>query len=265
MTKTASVLTHIHDCVLYLTLNRPAVLNAIDLDMAEALKQSLITAKTNADIRAIVITGSDRAFCAGGDLKFAVQVNPETPGDSFLALTAILHDCIEEIRTMAKPVIASINGVAAGAGLFLALACDLRIMADTTYLKQSNTSYGLSTPAGGTFTLPRLVGLGRAMEIIMLDQPVQAPKAAELGLVSQVVSTDRLVKTTHVLAREVAKMPIETLGRMKQLMNQSFYNTLTEQLAAERQAIALSANSPEGREGLSAFLQKRSPVFASKT
>jgi 2-(1,2-epoxy-1,2-dihydrophenyl)acetyl-CoA isomerase len=265
MAKTTSILTRTHDSVLYLTLNRPAALNAIDLDMAEALKQHLITAATNPEIRAIVITGSDRAFCAGGDLKFAVQVNPETPGNSFLALTAILHDCIEEIRTMAKPVIASMNGVAAGAGLFLALACDLRIMADTAYLKQSNTSYGLSTPAGGTFTLPRLIGIGRAMEIIMLDQPIQAHKAVELGLVSQVVSGDTLVEATHALAKHVAQMPIETLGRMKQLMNQSFHNTLTEQLAAERQAIALSANSSEGREGLSAFLQKRSPVFASKT
>jgi 2-(1,2-epoxy-1,2-dihydrophenyl)acetyl-CoA isomerase len=103
------------------------------------------------------------------------------------------------------------------------------------------------------------------MEIIMLDQPIQAHKAVELGLVSQAVSSNTLTENTHALARNVAKMPIDTLGRMKQLMNQSFYNTLTEQLAAERQAIALSANSPEGREGLSAFLQKRSPVFAGKT
>lgn len=253
--------TRMDQSILYITLDRPAVLNAINLDMVELLQQQLIDAKQNPAIRAIVITGQGRAFCAGGDLKFAVQVNPDAPGDSFLALTAVLHQCIEEIRTMPKPVIASINGVAAGAGLFLALACDLRIMAKSTYLKQSNTSYGLSTPAGGTFMLPRLVGLGRAMEIIMLDQPINANAADKLGLVNRVVADNRLAESTQALAMQVAQMPIETLGRMKQLMNESFYHTLNEQLASERQAIAISANSTEGREGLAAFLQKRHPVF----
>jgi 2-(1,2-epoxy-1,2-dihydrophenyl)acetyl-CoA isomerase len=261
MTQITSILTHVHDRILYLTLNRSTVLNAIDLDMVAALQQHLKEAKTNAAIRAIVITGSDPAFCSGGDLKFAVQINSDIPGDSFLALTAVLHQCVEEIRTIPKPVIASINGVAAGVGLFLALACDLRIMANTAYLKQSNTTYGLSTPAGGTFTLPRLVGIGQAMEIIMLDQPIDAHRAYKLGLVNRVVPGNTLAANTHALAESVAKMPIETLGRMKQLMNQSFYNTLSEQLAAEREAIATSANSLEGREGLSAFLQKRNPVY----
>lgn len=255
--------TQIHQSILYIRLDRPDVLNAINLEMVELLHQHLTEARRNPAIRAIVITGQGRAFCAGGDLKFAVQVNPDTPGDSFLALTAVLHQCIEEIRTMPKPVIAAINGVAAGAGLFLALACDLRIMAKSTYLKQSNTSYGLSIPAGGTFTLPRLVGVGRAVEIIMLDQPIDAKAAHELGLVNRVVSDHTLVEQTQVLAKRVAQMPIETLGRVKQLMNQSFYSTLSEQLAAEREAIATSANSAEGREGLSAFLQKRRPVFTS--
>ena len=253
----------IDESVMYITLDRPTVLNAINLDMVELLQQHLIEARQNPAIRAIVITGKGRAFCAGGDLKFAVQVNPDTPGDSFLALTAVLHQCIEEIRTMPKPVIASINGVAAGAGLFLALACDLRIMAKSAYLKQSNTSYGLSTPAGGTFTLPRLVGIGRAMEIVMLDQPIYAKAAYEIALVNQIVSDKTLIEDTQALAKRVAQMPIETLGRMKQLMNQSFCHTLSEQLAAERQMIAISANSDEGREGLSAFLQKRQPVFTS--
>lgn len=247
--------------IMYITFDRPAVLNAINLEMAELLQQYLIEARENLAIRAIVITGKGRAFCSGGDLKFAVQANPNTPGDSFLALTAVLHQCIEEIRTMPKPVIASINGVAAGAGLFLALACDLRIMAKSAYLKQSNTSYGLCTPAGGTFTLPRLVGIGRAMEIIMLDQPISAKSAHKLGLVNQIVPHYALAANTKALATHVAQMPIKTLGRMKRLINQSFYHTLNEQLTAERQTMATCANSAEGREGLSAFLQKRHPVY----
>ncbi|MEH1831921.1 MAG: enoyl-CoA hydratase-related protein [Nostoc sp.] len=253
----------IDQSILYITLARPAVLNAINLEMAELLQQHLIEARQNPAIRAIVITGKGRAFCAGGDLKFAVQANPDTPGDSFLALTAVLHQCIEEIRTTPKPVIASINGVAAGAGLFLALACDLRIMAKSAYLKQSNTSYGLPTPAGGSFTLPRLVGIGRAMEIIMLDQPLNAKAAHQLGLVNRIVPIHKLIENTQALAKRVAQMPIETLGHMKQLINQSFDHTLNQQLAAERQTMAICANSAEGREGLSAFLQKRRPVFLS--
>ena len=255
------VKARIFQSIMYIMLDRPNVLNAINLEMAELLQQHLIEARQNPAIRAIVITGKEPAFCSGGDLKFAVQANPDTPGDSFLALTAVLHQCIEEIRTMPKPVIASINGVAAGAGLFLALACDLRIMAKSAYLKQSNTSYGLCTPAGGTFTLPRLVGIGRAMEIIMLDRPIKAKAARDLGLVNWIVRDSALMENTQKLAKRVAEMPIETLGRMKLLINHSFDRTLKEQLAAERQAMAISANSTEGREGLAAFLQKRRPVF----
>ncbi|MBD3886799.1 enoyl-CoA hydratase/isomerase family protein [Phormidium tenue FACHB-886] len=255
------VSTRVQDYILYITLDRPAVLNALDLGTVELLQQVLQEARNNAAIRAIVITGNGRGFCAGGDLKFALQVNPDTPGDSFQALTTVLHQCIEEIRTLPKPVIASMNGVAAGAGLFLALACDLRIIANTAYLKQSNTSYGLSAPAGGTFTLPRLVGIGRAMEILILDQPIDAHRAYELGLVNRVVPANTLIENTQALAKAAAQMPVETLGRVKQLINQSFYSTLSEQLAAERQAIVISANSVEGREGLAAFVQKRRPIF----
>ncbi|MEO0769390.1 MAG: enoyl-CoA hydratase-related protein [Cyanobacteria bacterium J06649_4] len=252
------------DCqqnILTITLNRPKVLNSIDLEMAEQFLKSLLAAAKNPAVRAIVLTGAGRAFCAGGDLKFAHQVNPETPGDSFLALTSTLHVCVEEIREMSKPVIAAINGPAAGAGLFLALACDLRVMSQSAYLKQSNTSYGLSMPAGGTFMLPRLVGMGRALEIAMLDEPIQARESLELGLVTRVVPDNRLLIETELLAMRVAQMPIETLGRVKRLSNDSFDSTLSEQLAAERQAIAISANSPEGREGVMAFLQKRQPSY----
>lgn len=258
-----SITTSFSKKILTITLNRPAVLNAIDLEMAETLKQILLSAANDSTIRAIVLTGSGRAFCAGGDLKFAHQVNPNSPGDSFWALTSVLHVCIEEIREMSKPVIAAINGPAAGAGLFLALACDLRVMAQSAYLKQSNTSYGLSIPAGGTFTLPRLIGMGRALEIAMLDEPIPSTSALNMGLVSQVVSDETLLETAQQLAVRVAQMPIETLGRVKRLMNDSFDSTLSEQMAAEQHAIARAANASEGREGVLAFLQKRSPQYCA--
>jgi 2-(1,2-epoxy-1,2-dihydrophenyl)acetyl-CoA isomerase len=257
MNTSTPLLIFIQNDILVLTLNRSATLNAIDAEMAITLQEQLTQASRNSAIRAILITGSGRAFCSGGDLKFALQANPNYPGDSFLALTAVLHGCVEQIRTMSKPVIAVINGAAAGAGLFLALACDLRIMADSAYLKQSNTSHGLSLPVGGTFTLPRLIGMGRALEIVMLDERISAAQALELGLVTKVVASCRLQTDAITLATRVSQMPIEALGRVKRLMNESFHNTLTEQLLAERQQIAMSANSVEGREGLTAFLQKR--------
>lgn len=247
--------------ILTITLNRPDVLNAIDLALAAALQAELTQASIDPPIRAVVLTGAGRGFCAGGDLRFAVAVNPERPGDSFLALTKILHESIELIRTMSKPVVAAINGPAAGAGLFLALACDLRVMAASAYLKQSNTSYGLSIPAGGSFTLPRLVGMARALEIALLDEPIAARRALEVGLVNQVVADDALSDTTQSLAERLAVRSTEAMGHVKRLFNSTFAATLHEQLALERNTIAASANSPEGREGLSAFLEKRQTDF----
>lgn len=145
--------------------------------------------------------------------------------------------------------------------LFLALACDLRVRADTAYLKQSNTSYGLSLPAGGSFLLPRLVGLARALEITILDEPIAASFALELGLVTQVVPHNALLSGAQSLAARVARMPIGTLGRVKRLMNDSYWHTFEEQLQDERMQLAVSANAAEGREGIAAFLEKRQPNF----
>lgn len=249
--------------VLTITLNRPAVLNAIDMEMAETLRIHLQTAATDPSIRALIISGKGKAFCAGGDLKFALQAHPEQPGNSFLALTTVLHECIELIRSMDKPVVAAINGPAAGAGLFLALACDLRIMSRRAYLKQSNTSYGLSLPAGGTFFLPRLLGMGRALEMVMLDQPIDAPTAQKMGMVTKVVSALSLPVEAELLAFQLTQRPGQTIGKVKRLMNESFHRSLSEQLSAEQEAIVQSANHPEGREGLSAFVEKRKTEFAS--
>ncbi len=258
-----SIVLDYHDTVATITLNRAEVYNAIDLRMCAALHTHLADVGRDQRIRAVIVTGSGPAFCAGGDLRFALAANPLTPGDSFLALTNMLHDCILTIRTMSKPVLAAINGVAAGAGLFLALACDLRVMADTAYLKQSNTSYGLSLPAGGSWMLPRLVGLARALEIVLLDEPIAASRALELGLVTRVMPHAELLGEAQSLAARVARKPIGAFGRVKRLLNDSYWHTLEEQLQDERMQLAASANALEGREGISAFLEKRRPDFVA--
>jgi 2-(1,2-epoxy-1,2-dihydrophenyl)acetyl-CoA isomerase len=264
-TETSPIVCERQDSIVTLTLNRPNVLNAIDLPLAQGLHSHLSEASRDRTVRAIILTGAGRAFCAGGDLRFAVAANPHRPGDSFLVLTEILHASIELIRTMAKPTIAAINGPAAGAGLFLALACDLRLMANSAYLKQSNTSYGLSMPAGGSFLLPRLVGLARALEIALLDELIPAEQALALGLVTRTVADEALMTESQAIARRAAAMPLDVIGRVKRLFNSSFATSLPEQLALERRAIADSADAPEGREGLAAFLQKRRPVYASES
>lgn len=248
-----------------ITLHRPAVLNAIDMEMATLLKTALQKASADQRVRAVILTGAGRGFCAGGDLRFAVAANPEQPGDSFLALTQVLHAAIAELRNMGKPVIAAINGPAAGAGFFLALACDLRVMAEGAYFKQSNTSYGFAIPAGGAFLLPRLVGLGRALEIAMIDEPITPARALELGLVTKVVPDALVLAAAQHLAEQTAQRSTDALARTKQLMNSAFYHTLEEHLHLARQAIAASANSAEGREGLAAFLEKRKPDYAGVT
>ena len=259
--KPSSVQYARNGAIALITLKRPAVLNAIDMEMATLLKAALHEAGDDHRVRAVIITGQGRGFCAGGDLRFALAANPTVPGDAFLALTAVLHAAIAEIRTMPKPVLAAINGPAAGAGFFLALACDLRIMAQGAYLKQSNTSYGLSIPAGGTFLLPRLVGLGNALEIAMLDEAIMPARALVMGLVTKVVPDAMLLAAADQLATTVAQRAGAALGHTKQLLNSAFYHTLEEHLHLERQAIADSANSPEGREGVAAFVEKRQPDF----
>jgi 2-(1,2-epoxy-1,2-dihydrophenyl)acetyl-CoA isomerase len=244
-------------------LNRPKVLNAIDMQMAQALLEQLKKAAEDPAIRVVIIAGTGRAFCSGGDLTFALQANPEHPGDSFQALTTILHESIEVIRSMPKPVIAAINGPAAGAGLFLALACDMRVMAETAYLKASNTSFGLTLPASGTYTLPRLVGMGKALEIIMLDKPISAKEAQSMGLVTMVLEDKSIYVGAEAFAQELSLKAVHAIGQVKLLMNDTFDRSLKEQLVAEQQAIVHSANHPEGREGLQAFIQKRTPVYES--
>ena len=264
MAQDAPVLAAREGAVLTLTLNNPRRLNALDPPLLEALLGHLRGAARDESIRALVITGAGRAFCAGGDLRALAELSPARPGNAFYGLAAQFHLCVQEIRWMEKPVIAAVNGVAAGGGFSLALACDLRLMAASASLQFAYTSAGLVVDGGGSFSLPRLVGLGRALELAMLDEPVSAEQALGGGLVTRVVPDAELLGAAAALASRLAGGPVRTMGKTKRLLNGSFERGLEAQLEAERHGISDSADSPEGREGVAAFLEKREPRFASR-
>lgn len=255
-----SVLIQKHESILQLTLNRPEAYNALNLDMMERLAETLSSAARDSSIKGILLTGNGKAFCAGGDLKWISQQTEEA-GSVLYRLAPQFHLSIVEIRRMAKPVIAAINGIAAGGGFSLALACDFRVMAQSATLRQAYTSSGLSIDGGGSFALPRLVGLARAMEIMAFDQPISSAQALEWGLVTKVAPDDEVISATLTLLTDLTRTALHSFAWSKKLMTNSFNNTLETQLELERQGISDCAAHPNGREGMRAFVEKRKPSF----
>ena len=244
-------------------LNRPETFNAFDLDMVELFSKGLIRLAGDDAVSAVVISGTGKAFCAGGDLKW-VSSFAGGPAAGFHELAARYHQAILEIRRMRKPVIAAINGIAAGGGFSLALACDFRIMAKGAILRQAYTANGLCIDGGGTFTLPRLVGLARAMEIVAFDKPISSEQALTWGLVTKVVEDGRAMEEARNMARELGQGSLHSFGWCKELLTDSFHTSLETQIERERLGISQCGNHPDGREGLKAFVEKRKPIFHAK-
>lgn len=183
------------------------------------------------------------------------------PGAVFHALAAAYHQAIVEIRRMSKPVVAAVNGLAAGGGFSMALACDFRVMARSAVLRQAYTSNGLSIDGGGTFTLPRLVGLTKAMEIAALDRPISAEQALAWGLVTEVVEDGQALGGAVALVREIMTRPLSSFQASKKLLTDSFHTPFERQLEKEREFLSWAANHPNGQEGIKAFLEKRKPAY----
>jgi len=256
-----TVQLEIADRIATITLDRPDALNAIDPSIVEGLRDHLARVHGDPEVGVVVIAGAGRAFCAGGDLRYFAEV--ERPGDRLRTLAGGFHLCIQAITSMPKPVIAAVHGPAAGGGFSLALACDLRVMADDAFLQLGYTTQGLAPDGGGSFALPRLVGLARALEIAMLDPRLDATRCRELGLVHRVVPRDRVAAETLALARELEGRAAAAIGHTKLLLHAAAASALAEQLERERLAIAECGDSPEGREGVTAFLAKRPPDYRS--
>jgi|SRR5215207_4714024 len=254
------ILTQQHGNLLEITLNRPDVYNALNLDMMKMLGETLSSAAADPSIKAVVLTGQGKAFCAGGDLKW-ISLQTENAGTVLYRLAPQFHLSITEIRRMGKPVVAAINGAAAGGGFSLALACDFRVMGQSAVLRQAYTSSGLSIDGGGSFSLPRLVGLARAMEIMAFDDPISSAQALAWGLVTKVVPDEKVLAEAFSMLNALTKTALHSFAWSKRLMNESFQNTLETQLELERQGISDCAAHPDGQEGIKAFVEKRKPSF----
>ena len=249
-----------HGEIAEVILNRPEAYNALNAELVIQLSDGLTKLATDTSTKGIVLIGQGKAFCSGGDLKWATQFS-ESVSSSFHSLAGRFHLAVVEIRRMAKPIVAAINGVAAGAGFSLALACDFRVMETSAILKQAYTSSGLSIDGGGTFTLPRMVGLAKALEIAAFDNPISAQQALEWGLVTKVVEDGKGLEAALEMLNELTKKSLNSFGWSKRLLTDSFNNSMETQLELEREGIVKCAAHPDGQEGVSAFLEKRKPIF----
>jgi 2-(1,2-epoxy-1,2-dihydrophenyl)acetyl-CoA isomerase len=256
---------HVDGNVAIITLNRPDKLNAFTTPMLKELGQVLKQAERDEAVRAIVITGTGRGFCAGQDVR-ELQERQKATGQADLMehLQGLYHPIIQRMRRMEKPIIAAINGVAAGAGASLALACDLRVASENALFIQAFVNVGLIPDSGSTFFLPRLVGLGRALELVFTGRPVNAEEAERLGIFNRVVPHEELMDAAVELARQLAQGPTKVIGLAKRALNRSWLLELEEALDYEAQLQAIAGSTEDHREGVAAFLEKRAPKFTGR-
>jgi len=239
-------------------LNRPNVFNSFNQAMAFEMHQILDDCKTNDAVRSIYIIGEGKAFCAGQDLQEVTDPNgPE--------LSSIVKDhynpIVERLRAIEKPIIAAVNGVAAGAGANIALACDICVADEKASFIQAFSKIGLIPDSAGTFFLPRLIGMQKATALMMLGDKVSATEAEQLGMIYKVFSSETFAEESLKLATKLAKMPTLGLGLTKRALNQSLTNNLTQQLAVEGELQTIAGQSHDYNEGVAAFLEKRKPEF----
>jgi 2-(1,2-epoxy-1,2-dihydrophenyl)acetyl-CoA isomerase len=256
------VLTETLNGVTVITLNRPEVLNAINEPLLIQLGQALRAAEQDAGVAAVIITGAGRGFCAGQDLQARREIfdRGDTPHLG-KGLRESYKPIIMRIRGMEKPVIAALNGVAAGAGCGLALACDLRVASEEASLILSFARVGLALDSGSSFFLPRLVGMGRAFEIALTGDPVSAQEAERIGLVNQVYPTNELLPRARELAERFAAGPTGALGLIKRDLNRAFSVDLETALDYEAQQQEIAGRTADFREGVMSFIEKRRPRF----
>jgi 2-(1,2-epoxy-1,2-dihydrophenyl)acetyl-CoA isomerase len=247
--------------VAILTLNRPEKFNAFNREMALALQHRLEEAEKDENVRAILITGSGKAFCAGQDLG---EVTGENPVGFDVILLEHYNPIILKMREINKPVICAVNGVAAGAGANIALAGDIVVASETASFIQAFSKIGLIPDSGGTFMLPRLIGFQKASALMMLGDKVDAKAAEQMGMIYKTMPAEGFYELALALAEQVASMPTYALALTKQALNQSLSNNLRDQLLYEDKLQQKASKSEDYQEGVNAFIEKRKPAFKGK-
>ena len=258
------VLISIESGVLTATLNRPDKLNAFNPEMHKLLREAIERAADAPGIRAMLLTGAGRGFCASQDLSER-EVSPgAAPIDLSVSLGSNYNPLVRRMRALPKPIVCAVNGVAAGAGANIALACDIVLAARSASFVQAFAKIGLVPDSGGTYFLPRLVGTARAMGLTMLGERLSAEEAEQWGLIWKAIDDDDLLAEATELARALAAGPTKGLGLLKKAMHASAGNLLDAQLDLERDLQREAGFSEDYREGVAAFLQKRAPKFKGK-
>ena len=251
----------ISDGVATLTLNRPKSLNSFTVEMHTEIRSAMERVAEDRDIRCLLVTGAGRGFCAGQDLGDRASAGDSPAPDVGASVEKYYNPLILSLMNLPKPVICAVNGVAAGAGASIALACDIVIAARSASFIQVFCKIGLIPDSGGTWNLPRAVGLARAKGLALLGDRLPAEMAESWGLIWKCVDDEVLMEEAHKMAAHFATQPTAALGRIKKLLHESASNTLPEQLALEQKAMQDLGQSDDYREGVTAFLEKRPPVF----
>ncbi len=247
-----------------IVLNRPDAFNAFTIEMGEELQHAVGRCRAEDDIRAVVITGTGKAFSSGGDIRAMHEALQGDIQAHFLRLTKSVHDAVLAIRALPKPVIAAINGVVAGGALGFALSCDLRIASEAAKFNTAYLNIAGTPDCGNSYFLTHAVGLFKATELLLLPENIDAAEALRIGLVHRVVPAAELKQRTNELANRLATSPTVAIGRMKRLLNSALHNDLSAQLNDEGWSIALSGATEDFREGISAFLAKRPAQFKGR-
>lgn len=243
------------------TLNRPDAFNSLTVELKESLRDGLTDAAADPSVRAVVLTGAGKAFCAGQDLKEHVAALEATDPAPFHTVAEHYNPIVRAITAMPKPVIAAVNGMAAGAGASFAYACDLRVAARSAKFLMAFATIGLTADSGASWTLPRLIGYGRAMELMLLAKPVTAEQALSIGMVTEVVDDGTALTGAQELASRMATGPTTGYGRIKQALLTAASGDLEQALAAEDAAQSALGATADHREAVDAFVTKRSPTF----